>query len=259
MATSIADAMFAIKERIGNDLPVYSDALEVAFRDVNPVFVRKEYSDFFWECSKAIPGWLQTIFVHSAVAESIGSKTLLSYWESVQDNKEAEEGLLWHARDEARHSRIFLRLVDLSFPTFVLPKDRQEIEASLHKFPETIKKSERRLPEPILLNYLALINMAEIRTLINLHLLAPIFYTLSPKENKDRVANLLFSLQRDEVSHIAYTAKIINDAGSGKGANYVKEMYKKNLTEFGIYSSKGLEDAVKTYGGGNFLDLLRDS
>jgi hypothetical protein len=145
----------------------------------------------------------------------------------------------------------------LTFPEFVPRHEREKIESSLYSLPTDPKKLDRILPEPILLNYLASINMAEIRTLINLHLVAPIFYTFAPAEHKNSVMNLLHSLQSDEIKHISYTAKIINSTAVGSGSVFVKDMYERNLEEFGAYSLRGLEDAVKTYGGGNFFDLIR--
>lgn len=257
MLMGIDDALSAVRGHLNDDLPLYSEALEGALKSVNPVFTRPEYAEFFWNCAKSTPGWIQTIFVQSAVAESIGSRNIFSYWQSVHGNKEVEDGLLWHAKDEARHSRIFLTLVDLTFPGFIPEQDRRDIEDSLYVVPRNhLQKVERKLPEPILLNYLATVNIAEIRTLINLHLLAPIFYTFAPADQKDKVMRLLQSLQKDEIKHISYTAKIINESAHESGKQFIGSMYRKNLQEFGDYSSRGLQEAIKMYGGGEFFDLL---
>jgi hypothetical protein len=257
MLTGIGDVLSIVREEVADDLPFYSDALEGALKSVNPVFVREEYAEFFWNCAKTLPGWIQTVFVQSAVAESIGSKNIFSYWQSVHGNEEAETGLLLHARDEARHSRIFLALVDLAFPEFLPAEDRRDIENSLNIIPANPQKRSTAIPEPILLNYLASVNIAEIRTLINLHLLGPIFYSFASDKNKNKVMKLLQSLQKDEVTHISYTAALINSAGRDTGGLPLEEMYKKSLSEFSEYSRRGLEDAVERYGGGPFLRLIR--
>lgn len=256
MLLGISDALDSVRSEVNSDLPFYSRALESAFRDAAPVFVRQEYADFFWNCATTIPGWAQTIFVQSAAAESIGSKTLYEYFQSVRNFSAAEDGLLRHSRDEARHSRIFLNLVELTFPSFLPAEEATKIRQSLFTPPTKHEKSQINLPTPILLNYLALINQAEIRTLINLHLIAPIFYTLAPAEHRDRVADLLQSLQKDEVAHISYTARIIDDAARSGDEAFVFSMYQRNMEEFGEYSQKGLEEAIKKHGGSDFSHLL---
>jgi hypothetical protein len=253
----IKNAIAAVKAYLNDDFPFYSDALLSAFVRVNPVFARPEYADFFWNCASTIPGWLPNILVESAIAESTGSKTLLTYWKIVRDNEQAENGLLRHARDEAAHARVFLRLVDLAFPDFVPFEKRHEIDSSLHVIPRDVEKEDRRLPEMILINYLTRINMAELRTLINLHLVAPMFYALTPDENKEAVSRLLNSLQGDEIHHIAYTAKLLDFFGRDSGSNLLNKIYKENLYEFGLYSTKGLEEAVRIHGGNEFFDLLQ--
>jgi hypothetical protein len=253
----IENAIEAVKAYLDDDFPFYSDALLPALVRVNPVFIRPKYADFFWNCASTMPGWLPNILVESAIAESIGSKTLLTYWKIVRNNEQAENGLLRHARDEAAHARVFLRLVDLAFPDFVPSEKRHEIDSSLHTIPRDVEKQERRLPEVILLNYLTGINIAELRTLINLHLLAPMFYALTPDENKEAVSRLLNSLQRDEIHHIAYTAKLLDIFGRDGGGNLLNKMYKENLCEFGLYSTRGLEEAVRVHGGSEFFDLLQ--
>ena len=253
----IKNAIAAVKEYLNEDFPFYSDALLSAFVRVNPVFTRPKYADFFWHCGSTIPGWLPNILVESAIAESIGSKTLLTYWKIVKDNEQAENGLLRHARDEAAHAHVFLRLVDLAFPDFVPFEKRHEIDSSLHKIPGNIEKEERRLPEMMLINYLTRINMAELRTLINLHLLAPMFYALTPDENKEAVSRLLNSLQRDELHHIAYTAELLEIFGRDSGGSLLNVIYKENLYKFELYSTQGLEEAIRAHGGNEFFDLLQ--
>jgi hypothetical protein len=253
----IKNAIAAVKAYLDDDFPFYSDALLPALARVNPVFIRPKYADFFWNCATTIPGWLPNILVESAISESIGSKTLLSYWKIVRDNEQAENGLLRHARDEAAHARVFLRLVDLAFPDFVPSEKRHEIDSSLHVIPRDVEKQEGRLSEMLLLNYLTRINIAELRTLINLHLVAPMFYALTSDENKEGVSGLLNSLQRDEIRHIAYTAKLLDSFGRDGGGNQLNKMYKENLCEFGLYSTRGLEEAVRVHGGTEFFDLLQ--
>lgn len=253
----IKNAIAAVKAYLDDDFPIYSEALLPALARVNPVFIRPKYADFFWNCASTIPGWLPNILVDSAISESIGSKTLLTYWKIVRDNEQAENGLLRHARDEAAHARIFLKLVDLAFPDFVPSEKRQEIDSSLYTIPHDVEKQEGHLSDIILLNYLTRINIAELRTLINLNLVAPMFYALTPDGNKEAVSGLLNSLQRDEIRHIAYTAELLDIFGRDGGGDQLNKMYMENLCEFGLYSTRGLEAAVRVHGGVEFFDLMQ--
>jgi hypothetical protein len=237
----IESALRSVHDYLGQSCPHYQRALQHALATTRPIFVEPVYVKHFWDLAVRQRGWLQTVIVDSAIAESEGSRRLLRYWQLMRNDEPGAREVLWHARDESRHAGLFINLVELAFPGFLPPEQKEEITSGFHSIPTNPDKAEGKLTEDILYSYVASINMAEIRTLINLHLVAPLFYELSPRNSKDEVREILCSLQRDEIRHIAYTAKLYEQHAEDVGEDVAAEKYEAHLIEFGNQSLSGLD------------------
>lgn len=253
----VRNALDAIATGIGG-CKHYGDSLLRALDDTKPIFTLPAYESFFWQCATTVPGWVQSVLIESAVSESFGSQRLRTIVQAIDYNKDAEDGMTVHAKDEAYHSRLFLKLVRDAFPFYISDADFQNLQASFTPVDAAIPKSGLHLPEDVLIDYLVQINLSEVRTLMNLHLLAPILWGCAPPEKRERVITMLQSLQRDEIRHITYTAHLMEGWAAGGDADLVKSLFSRNMSEFNTYSADGTKAAVQQYGQGQFPALLLD-
>jgi len=253
---TVQSVLHAIRQFLDCDFPIYSEALTRAFEKVDPVFTRKQYADFFWHCSKTVPGWLPNVVLASASKESEGSMSLLSLWQSMRNVEFAEKWVLFHAKDESRHSRVFVRLVDLTFPNFFQQAQLRAVQESLNRITDDDLHKKGHIEDDVLMDYLMQINMGEIRTRIHMHLLAPLFYNLAPKENQPQVGKILKGLESDEVRHIAYTVNILERWAQDGNQSRLKNIYENRTSFFHRRTIRETEDAVKAYGQGRFPELL---
>jgi hypothetical protein len=122
-----------VREHTGSDLPHYTDCVVAAFEEVDPLFMRDKYLEFFWHCATTVPGWLAQVILGNAQTESDGSAKLLDLWQSVSFNLEVEDKVLFHATDEARHSRLFVKLAEMVFPGMFVGDILHRMRASLTK------------------------------------------------------------------------------------------------------------------------------
>src|SRR6187401_1284270 len=113
---SIDEILAQLKNFSNDDLSQYTVILKDSFKQIEPVFTKPKYIDFFWHCASTVPGWIGEVVLANADVESQGSKKLLELWKSTTVNKEIEDSILFHAKDEARHSHLFVKLVSIAFP-----------------------------------------------------------------------------------------------------------------------------------------------
>jgi hypothetical protein len=133
-----------------------------------------------------------------------------------------------------------------------------DLERSLRPIvPGIIRKSEGDgISERMLLDYMMQLNIVEIRTRFHLHLLAPMYYNLTPHENKPAVERILSGLARDELSHICYTAKVIDDYGRGKDAERVAGVYMCRMHNYNQHTLDHCDAAKNDYGQGKYPMLF---
>jgi hypothetical protein len=255
--TAVHSVLAAIREFLNADFPHYTETLQAAFSEVDPLFIRPKYSSFFWHCSTTVPGWLPHVLLASAKAESEGSLELLNFWQCVHNFPEAETWVLTHAKDESRHSRLFIKLINLAYPKFFNKEELTVVKNSLSVIgKEQTTKSEINIDDDLFMNGLMQVNIGEIRTRLHMHLLAPVFYNMTPKENQPEVGRLLEGLEHDEVRHIAYTVEILETWARNGGAKRMRETYRDRLHVFHRRTLRETEGAVASYGQGLFPELF---
>lgn len=247
----------ALREYVDNDLPHYTDSLKKAFLETEPVFTRPRYSEFFWHCASNIPGWLPWILLANAQAESEGSAKLLSLWKDLDYNQEVETKILAHAKDESRHSRLFLQLTGRAFPRAVSASDIDQLAQTLPDVrKQNHQKSTTRVPENILIDHMVQMNIGEIRTRLHMMLLAPAIYAFSPTSEKETVKRILEGLLRDEVRHIGYTACLMEAWANAGARGLLNQLYSERLHDFHLITIQQTEASIHAYGQGKFPDLL---
>ncbi len=257
-ANEAEDVLAAIRMYADHDLPHYTDCLRRAFAEVEPVFARERYSEFFWHCAGTVPGWLAEVVCANARVESEGSAKLLELWRGVDYNEEVGRAVFDHAEDESRHSRVFLKLARHAFPAAVSPEVVGEMDSTL---PDVRRKPHERgatrIPEGVLIDHLVQINIGEIRTRLHMHLLGPAIAAFAPEgAPRAKVERIVTSLVRDEVRHIGYTARLMETWIESGAGSHVTDLYSRRLHEFDALTVEQTEPAVKSFGQGRFPDLL---
>ena len=253
----LEELLSVVREHVDDDIPHYTHALKAAFADVEPVFTRRRYAEFFWDCATRVPGYVQRVILANGPAEAEGSEKLFDLWKGVDYNRIAEDGVLKHAFDESRHSRLFVRLTEASFPGFLSCEAGARFEATLpdvRKAP--LEKSTSSIPTAHLIDHLAQMNIGEIRTRLHMHLFAPIVFGLTPAENRTKARRILEVLVRDEVRHIGYTALLMEAWARDGAADHIARLYASRLRTFNRITVDQTEGAVRKYGRGQFPDLL---
>jgi hypothetical protein len=249
----LKDMLDAAASAVEDDLPRYRRILSAATRQVEPIHFQPVYGDFFWHCATTIPGWLPRVVVACAQTENSGSGALLEIWAQVDFAQEAECGLLDHAKDEARHSFMFLDLAQSVFGHCYQDQDLDSVRESLIKFSDRqLIKSENRINEIMLLDYLIQLNIVESRTRTHLSFLSPAYYGLAKSNQKLHVERLLNVLHGDEGKHIGYTAKLIDSMVDDRNIDQVTGVFACRLGDYNQHTLDHCDDAKNDYGQGRF-------
>jgi hypothetical protein len=89
-------------------------------------------------------------------------------------------------------------------------------------------------------------NIAEIRTAIHHTMQRPALAEHCPPENVSKITNLQEALLKDELSHIAYTAMLIEEIGQDIDARRLLALFCKRFHDFNTITTEEL--------GGNVFD-----
>jgi hypothetical protein len=224
--------------------------------DVQPVFTRPRYSEFFFHCASTVPGWLPKVVVANAEAESYGSKKLFWLWRGATANSQISSNVMIHAKDEARHSRVFLSLVEEAFPDSIPADLLQSHRAQLFRVPRASTEARFTLPEDTLIDHLVQMNMGEIRTRVHMLLLAPVIYAFTPSDGKERVRAALEGLVTDEIRHIRYTAQFIESWCVNGDKKRIQALYRRRMKDFHKITVEQTQASIHAYGAGRYPDLL---
>jgi hypothetical protein len=216
------------------DLPFYNSALAAACNDFPPPFGRKAYGELYRR-SAVDPDWTALSLLTAAESEGSGARHLWDLAASTPEEGIARQ-IQAHAIDEARHSRGYVRLFSLLFPDAA----DDDVRARLRSLSPNYSTHTPLAPTPgsryafaATVDEFVQMNIAEIRTLIYHRLQRPILldqYCSAP--NRARVRHALEWLLIDETQHIAYTARLIEQAAQAMGAGYVGDLMRERVKDF---------------------------
>ncbi len=221
----------ALKQHQLGPLERYGRCLRDNFEAHPPPFSASWYGDKFREMARD-PEWFANILVGNASTEGWGSSKL---WQLAGKTLEEPISALiqQHAMDEARHSRIYSRMVELVFPGTVTQAQKDELAS----FAPTFRSKDR--PEPLppynhqeVLDNLLQMNVAEIRTMVNQLLVRPVLLVYCPEESRARVTRMLDRLMWDETRHVGYTAHLVDQALATRDAAFVLDTAPRRLIQF---------------------------
>ena len=253
----VEDFLLVLREHTDDDLPRFTDIVRKAFRESDPVFFRERYSEFFFKCASTIPGYIGNCVVANADKESEGSSGLFALWQGAAANAAISKDLLFHAKDESRHSKLFIEMSGLAFPWQFSQESCRSKRSELFTItPEMIASGQKQMRDEDLMDHLVQMNMGEIRTRLHVAMLAPVIFAFTPADNKPRVKQILEGLVLDEIRHISYTARFI-EAWCDEGATQrIADLYNRRLRDFHRLTVEQTESSVRAYGAGQFPDLL---
>ena len=234
----------------GLECPRYFEGLEQALRDEPPPFGTSEYGLVYRSLSVE-PEWMAISLVTNAEREGDGSERLWSLAACTTDERHSRL-LKRHACDESRHALLYLSLLDLSFPGAVTP----EFRAELRQLSPGFTMRQELFPVPgspyakvATVDDFLQMNIAEIRTAINHTMQRPALAQHCPPENQDKITKLHDSLLTDELSHIAYTAMLVDEMGRDADPEALRALFRRRLSNFNTITNGEL--------GGNVFDCSK--
>jgi tRNA isopentenyl-2-thiomethyl-A-37 hydroxylase MiaE len=185
---------------------LYLSLFRAAVADEIPPYFLREYGESFRRHILS-PVWVIQCLISNAIKEGEGSCDLGIIADSCT-NDELRGQLVEHLEDEARHCRLYVRLIDIVFPESMPAEVLTEIE---NKLPPLVHRPAQRPPmdDWQLLDNLIQINLGEVRTCIHQCLLEPVLHTYCPEKSRSKLDQALKWLASDESRHIQYTAKRI--------------------------------------------------
>jgi hypothetical protein len=133
-----------------------------------------------------------------------------------------------------------------------------DLEASLQPIKDVniVKSNQNIVSDRMLVDYMMQLNIVEMRTRKNLLMMAPMYYQLTPKENQSSVERILKSLERDEMSHISYTARVIESYASQKTVDSFGCIYMCRMQNYNDHTIEHCDASKHDYGQGRIPMLF---
>jgi len=221
----------ALKETGTEPLPGYDSSLRAACEAHPPPYGMAWYGDKYREVARDA-SWLANSLIANAAKEGEGSRKLWTLAGRTADRNVAEQ-IRRHAIDEARHARLYIKMLSIIFPKAV----DANLEVELNKLSPGYTTKDQPPPLPAtsaanVLDEVIQMNIGEIRTRIHQLLLRPVAMAHCAKRERAKLQRVLDSLLSDETSHIRYTARLIERASNEGSAKFVKNTMKKRIAEF---------------------------
>lgn len=225
--------------------PTYLHAVRSAAAAVPPPFCTDDYASTY-RAAAADARWLAISLMANAQREGQGATDLWSLAACAEDADE-QRLVKQHSVDESRHAKLYLSLLDLTFPGVVDAQFRDELDAVSPGF--SMRQALAPFPgsayarNPSLDDYVQM-NIAEIRTTLH-HLMQREALALhAPPEHRDRARKVLDSLLVDELGHVTYTARLIEHKAAAVGQDRLDGLYARRLEDFNRITRKEFDDRI---------------
>jgi hypothetical protein len=241
-----AVARVALAQRDGSaTCPRYFGALDKALLEEPPIFAGKAYADTY-RAASANGQWLAISLMTASEREGDGAQRLWSL-AACSVNEEEHQLLKRHACDESSHALAYLALLDITFPGAVDPSFRSEMnQLSPHYSMGQTVSAVPGSPYariPTVDDYIQM-NIAEIRTTIHHFMQRPALAVHCSPDNLRRATKVLDSVLRDELSHIAYSAMLIERKSEDMDATEFQALFCKRVRDFNRITSKEVGELI---------------
>jgi hypothetical protein len=221
----------ALQDHGVQELPIYRRILTLSCNELPPPFGRREYGELF-RASAADPHWMALSLATNSQSEGDGSQHLWDLAASTRDTDIARQ-IQYHAIDESRHSRTYVKLLELIFSVDeTLATQLRQLSPNYTKATPLIARKGSPFAHPVTVDELIQMNLAEIRTRIHQLLQRPVLLAYCRPDQRAQVRRILDSLLFDETRHIAYTACLIERAAEESGVAEVIDLMRERVRDF---------------------------
>lgn len=229
----IADlTISAMRKNGGCELSNFEAILNSAFNTYDAPFGQAWYGELFREKARD-PQWLATSLVLNAEKEGEGARRLWEMAACTADIDTADQ-VRRHAIDEARHAKIYISMLDTTFPDCADGELRQHLSGISpgYTLQDSPNQSEDLMAFEYTLDELIQMNIGEIRTRINQLMLEPTLLAHCRISHRSKISRMLNSIINDETSHISYTALLIEKAAKAGHRKLVQDIMFWRLSQF---------------------------
>jgi len=185
-----------------------------------------KYGNLYRECARDRQ-WFANSLAVNAYEEGYGSKQV---WEFAQriENRDFARLVRGHSIDESRHSKMFVALLDILFPTELETEVREEFKSFSpeyypHSHPPIEPSPEKVIDKFQVMDQIIQINLLEIRALILQLLLRPVAQAYATNESLPKVTCMSNLFIYDETKHVEYSAYCIGEFIKEGNCEWVRE------------------------------------
>jgi hypothetical protein len=242
LATLISENLRKVKSP---EYPVYEKIIRHCYA-TTPPFAKDWFGRRYFELAKD-PEWFANSLVANSALEGYGATQIWKFSNRIE-NDTYSAALRQHALDESRHSTMFIRMLQLTFPNIELDEhsrknlDKLQPKYTRKNHPPTEKRpSEELLLGREALNELIQVHITEIRALILQFLLRPAMLAYAPESSRKTLMSASDVLIRDESRHIRYSAEFFEDAARSGETEFLFDAFEFQTRQFNDLTMEELE------------------
>lgn len=225
--------------------PVYERLIKHCYSKLPP-FATDWYGRRYFELARD-PEWFANSLISNSALEGYGATQIWKF-SNKMNREDYASALRQHALDESRHSTMFVRMLQFTFPNIELDEETStQIGLLQPKYTKRKHPPIETLPEEELivgddaLNELMQVHITEIRALILQFLLRPVLLKYAPSSSSKVLTSSSDTLIRDECRHIGYSAKFFEDAANLGKEDFLFDAFEKNVSNFNDLTLEELE------------------
>jgi hypothetical protein len=209
--------------------PFYLSSLERAFKAAPPPYGTEWYGETYRQLATN-PYWFIQSLISNAVKEASGAKDL---WEVAYraPSSHLTELVRKHAQDESRHCKLYVELISVLFPDALSPEQRSDLRTISPKF-EISDAFFEPVTQDFFIDQLVQVNLGEFRTRIHQLLMRPVAEAICSAQNRPKLDKLLNILAIEEVSHLRYTAQLLESWSKEGNEDLINGLLLKRVQQF---------------------------
>ncbi|MDQ1833863.1 hypothetical protein [Massilia scottii] len=212
--------------------PHYLDALGTAL-SASPPYASQVYEDAYREAS-ADRRWMAASLLTNSYREGEGATRLWSL-AACADDPGIQALLKQHAVDESNHATFYLALLDLALPHSVDDEFREQLRQLSPGYTMAqslfVVEGSPYGRAPTIDDFIQM-NIAEIRTTLHHLMQRRALFACCDEQALPKVRKLLDRLLRDELRHVSYTAKLIEEMSAEAGIERLIDLFCRRFQDF---------------------------
>lgn len=230
LVTSIPTIIKARLPSLTDDNPVFWSSFVASCDEVRPPYGCAWYGELFRESALNL-NWLAKLLVVNAQKEADGARQLWALAGRIDDPSRRNQVRV-HAIDESRHASYYISMLELAFPDAATNEQLRELRAISPGYKASDAPELTPSADNIsILDEIIQMNIGEVRTLVNQMLMRPVLDVIAPAKNRKRLLGLIDALGADELSHVSYTANVIEDMSTVADIPYIMTLRMQEFAE----------------------------